>query len=100
MLVQWQRGVRRWCLRRGERLDRVVVRGQGGEPGFGYPAQQRRIASIEDGTESVQHFWVRVAAHRKHSLRETGVQADHVTWLDHDAVGGHDLRQRVEADES
>ena len=79
-------------------LDRVVVRHQRRDLRVADPLQQRLVPSIEVGAHRVDLHGIRVAVPLEHLGGEPGVEQEHVTGLDDDIVGGHDLLERPAVD--
>ena len=80
------------------RFHRVIVGNQGNQAGIRDPLQQFFVATVQRRAGVLQLVLVRLFLHFENHLREAGVQADHVTFFDHDLVLLHDAHELVVTD--
>src|SRR5579872_4895640 len=86
-------------LRVGEALHRERIGNQYAEARAFDPVEQSRISAVERAMAVEQNIRVRLAAHIYNGLAVPGMQADHVAFLDHDAVRVHDASKVIVGNE-
>jgi hypothetical protein len=80
-------------------LNGVVVRDEYGDAALGDPIEKTVVPAIEDRTAAVHDFGIWLPVLLENDLAEAGVNAQHVTGLDHDPVCVHCAHHVVVADE-